>query len=147
MALLLEVYGSTKSKRELINSHTNNIIDILFKEEIYSELDIILTKSIDADGYCSGIWLGNSFICEINIDSSLNNDELIKTLAHELYHFKQRYTNKLKYINNKVIFFHEDVEYTYFDVDITTQLHIDFLWEKEAKEFEEIYFKQIKSDR
>ena len=64
MSLLIDIFGSTKSKRDLLNIHVNNIIDILFDEEIHSELDIILTKKIDADGYCSGIWLGNIFICE-----------------------------------------------------------------------------------
>lgn len=121
----VQVYGSTKANRAKVRSYISKAYDLLFESNIDAELEVFLKKKLDADGYTLGVWDEDSFYSEIEINSTLSELELGKTVFHEMMHFKQLYSKKLEYKSNYSVF-----DGIYYSEDRS------FPWEKEAEDFE-----------
>ena len=93
---------------------------------------ILFSKNCNADGYAE--WNDYEDAYDIEINSRLSREEIIKTLFHEIVHVKQMYENKF-----------EPDEWTWNGEDCTDMKYDDYPWEIEAyaveKEMMELYLK------
>lgn len=89
----IEVNGSTKKKRELVEDVVYFCINRLMPRMRTLDINVNLTKIEDAEGFCCCVD-PRSF--EIEIQKSLEGDDLITCVAHEMVHAWQYAVGTLK---------------------------------------------------
>ena len=92
----LAVTGSTKRKRELAESAMIHCISELMPRMRTLDIELILKKLKDKEvvGWCHEGENKREFF--IDIEKSLDGDELIETVCHEMVHVWQSATRKMK---------------------------------------------------
>tara|TARA_R100000008_G_C3429371_1_gene88862 strand:- start:32 stop:457 length:426 start_codon:yes stop_codon:yes gene_type:complete len=92
----LAVTGSTKRKRELAESAMIHCISELMPRMRTLDIELILKKLKDKEvvGWCYEGENKREFF--IDIEKSLDGDELIETVCHEMVHVWQSATRKMK---------------------------------------------------
>ena len=92
----LAVTGSTKRKRELAESAMIHCINELMPRMRTLDIELILKKLKDKEvvGWCYEGENKREFF--IDIEKSLDGDELIETVCHEMVHVWQSATRKMK---------------------------------------------------
>ena len=117
---------------------SNIVMDVL---KIETEVYIMPLRFNNFDDNAYAVKQGCEYIIFINekfLKSDKVNTFMIKLLIHEMWHIKQMVEGRLKfnYDNTKAIY--DGVEYT------NLVEHNKRPFESEAREAEEIYFKQVK---
>jgi len=92
----LAVTGSTKRKREIAESAMIHCISELMPRMRTLDIELILKKLKDKEvvGWCYEGENKREFF--IDIEKSLDGDELIETVCHEMVHVWQSATRKMK---------------------------------------------------
>jgi hypothetical protein len=87
------VEGSTKKKRELAESIINYCIDTLLPRYRTLDIELNLTKPEGAQGYCCSL---SNREFELEIDKTLEGEDFITCITHEMVHVWQYATGTLK---------------------------------------------------
>ena len=115
----------------------NTIAHILKIENVVN----VMPMRINFDGNAYAVKQGCEYIIFVN-EKILSSDKIsnfnIRLFIHEMWHIKQMMDGRLKLNNDNTKAIYNGVEYT----NLTA--HEDRPFEQEAREAEEIYFKQVK---
>lgn len=129
----VEVFGGKKSQRQLSEQVVDFCLGYLMPR--YSTLDISVNlndlSKDNVKGWCLSI-CNREF--EIDVDNNQSDNDLIKTLCHEMVHVWQHASGKL---------YHDH----WNNVDHTNTLYADRPWEIEAYNMEETLQKKFLSQK
>ena len=139
--MLLEIKGFNRKQKKIVAAAALYFIEKLIHSRARNKLEVtIIRKKLWADGFCqyedSNIH-PRSFILEIS--NKLDGEELIKTVAHELVHVKQYVKNELRerYKPNHHHMWHQEL------IIVNDDNFYDVPWEIEARELEDVLYKQF----
>lgn len=78
-------------------------LDQLFNKEPNISVVIEFVKNLGADAYCAPLVGGRypKVFC-LEIEKSLDKEETLKAIAHEMVHVRQFRSNQMKYIDDEV---------------------------------------------
>lgn len=133
-------WGSNKKKRSLAESVVNFCISTLMPRMSTLDICIQLTRDLEFhDGLCLCV-NPREFVLEIN--SSLDDDEFIETLCHEMVHVKQHARKELV---DQTLALKKWKGQEWITLYTTLEEYMAFPWEKEAYEMESILRDRYKS--
>src|SRR6056300_1866304 len=135
------IIGGTPHKRKQAKKIINFCIERMMPR--MKTLDIIMYLEPDmetADGYCLAEDK-RTFILEI--DSRLKGDDFITAITHEMTHVKQYARGETKDID-KLTKSWKGTEY--ISLYSTVEEYMNFPWEKEAYEMQEVLCKEFKNN-
>ena len=134
----IEVYGSTKSKRTLAEDVAHFCIAEMMPRMETLDITIHLDKLPEADGYCLAV-TNREF--QIEIEKTLDEEDFITAVCHEMVHVKQFARGETKDIN---MFTKRWQGTDYLSAYTTVDEYMDLPWEKEAYKLQEILLKKFK---
>lgn len=138
--MLLKVEGSSAPKRKFVEGFTHLIAKQLKIESCRKPIVIMLKKGVKKEYGYNGVTGLYDGIIGVGIDTGLNVDQTMLTLAHEMVHVKQIAKGTLKYfIENG----EEVAIWRGKHVDTTKMLYVDRPWELEAYSKQEILVRRI----
>ena len=134
----VEVYGSTKSKRNLTKDVVHFCIQEMMPRMETLDICVHLDKLPEADGYCLAI-TNREF--HLEIEKTLTEDDFITAVCHEMVHVKQFARGETKDVN---LFTKLWKGAEYLSAYSTIDEYMKLPWEKEAYEMQEILLKKFK---
>ncbi len=127
----IQVFGSIKSKRKLAKDVAYFCIDQLMPRIKTLDISIHLDKIYQADGYCLAV-TNREF--NIEIEKTLNEEDFITAVCHEMVHVKQFARGETQDIN---IFTKKWKGIEYLGAYSTVDEYMQLPWEKEAYKMQE----------
>ena len=134
--MLLNITGSTKTTRNLINSSAWYYAEKLMGKRLMGtlEINIKLVKNMTEKEGCEGSCIWDEWEAKstprsytIELDSSVSLRNILINLAHEMVHVKQWICGEMyEYVDPNVVRFMKK------KVDISNMNYYDFPWEIEA---------------
>lgn len=134
----IEVYGSTKSKRNLTEEVVHFCIQEMMPRMETLDICVHLDKLPEADGYCLAV-TNREF--NLEIEKTLTEDDFITAICHEMVHVKQFARGETKDVN---LFTKQWKGTDYLSAYSTVDEYMTLPWEKEAYEMQEILLKKFK---
>jgi len=134
----VEVYGSTKSKRNLTEDVVHFCIQEMMPRMETLDVCVHLDKLPEADGYCLAV-TNREF--HLEIEKTLTKDDFITAVCHEMVHVKQFARGETKDLN---LFTKQWKGTEYLSAYSTVDEYMTLPWEKEAYEMQEILLKKFK---
>ena len=134
----IEVYGSTKSKRNLTEEVVHFCIQEMMPRMETLDICVHLDKLQEADGYCLAV-TNREF--NLEIEKTLTEDDFITAICHEMVHVKQFARGETKDVN---LFTKQWKGTDYLSAYSTVDEYMTLPWEKEAYEMQEILLKKFK---
>ena len=134
----IEVYGSTKSKRNLTEDVVHFCIQEMMPRMETLDICVHLDKLPEADGYCLAV-TNREF--NLEIEKTLTEDDFITAICHEMVHVKQFARGETKDVN---LFTKQWKGTDYISAYSTVDEYMTLPWEKEAYEMQEILLKKFK---
>ena len=138
----MEILVQSRSpiKRKFILGLTTLLAKELRIEDCKFQLIVMLKRGLRKTQGCNGVAGKMGKIIGVGVDSDLNMDKLMITLAHEMVHVKQLVRGTLRY---DMIDGDEIVVWRGKQIDTSTMLYIDRPWEREAYSKQEILLRRI----
>ena len=140
IANIIDVTGSNKSRRSLAENIVNFCIEELMPrmKTLTIDVNIHSMKGEDAIGFC---WeTDNNRTFEIEVERTLDEENFIETICHEMIHAWQSATRKMKEKPNKRLWLCKDGKYRNY----TNCAYMRQPWEVEAYRMQSGLLKKFK---
>ena len=140
IANIIDVTGSNKSRRSLTENIVNFCIEELMPrmKTLDIEVKIRSMKDEDAIGFC--LETDNNRTFEIDAEKTLDEENFIETICHEMVHAWQGATRKMKEKPNKRLWLCKDGKYRNY----TNCAYMRQPWEVEAYRMQSGLLKKFK---
>jgi len=144
MMNLVSAWGSTEEKRNLVEEVAQFCIRELMPRMKTLDICIMLSEDMDgADGYCLNR-TNREF--ELEIDSRLEDDDLVSCVCHEMVHVKQHARGELKDIPNTLAL-KKWKGNDWIAMYSTVEEYIALPWEEEAYIMQEVLLEKFNAQK